>query len=258
MDRERISEEKAGKIAAALEEHCRFLAYVRVNALLHDCDKSFAQFLLWSLKHSEAPGYDEHHKSTEPGEVSLKREEYLHYWRNAVARTAEDLNDSEYISFPAPSCYATYLDEKGKEKYQITQEQTVPCHSIYDFFTYHHDWPNCIEQAKASTALFLFISGVAGIDGNDTGYESEMEAGSKNGYSGHHSPDTAQDNIVLISTPFGFERPVDLGCAEAACHLTEEIQNVVTALRQDKQPMQAAARLEKKLEQPFLNTVIRT
>ena len=49
MSSERISDEKAADIERALEEHGRFLAYVRVNALLHDCDKSFADFLLWSL-----------------------------------------------------------------------------------------------------------------------------------------------------------------------------------------------------------------
>ncbi len=249
------------QISAALEKHCRFFAYVRVNALLHDCDKSFAQFLLWSLlpgKERPAPQYDEHHKSKEPGVASLKREEYLQYWQqHSVTRTAGDLRDSECIPFPSPSCYASYFDQENNGPFYIIQKNTIHCHSIYDFLVYHHDRPDCIEQAGCSSALFLFISGVAGIDGNDTGYESEMEAAVKS-YSGHHTPETVQDNIVLISTPFGFEKSVDLGCAETACHFTEEINNVVAALRQDKQPMQAAAALERKLEQPFRNTVIRT
>ncbi|CAK8719087.1 hypothetical protein GMJAKD_08360 [Candidatus Electrothrix aarhusensis] len=40
MSSERISDEKAADIEKALKKHCRFLAYVRVNALLHDCDKT--------------------------------------------------------------------------------------------------------------------------------------------------------------------------------------------------------------------------
>jgi hypothetical protein len=257
-------------ISEALEKHCRFLAYVRVNALLHDCDKSFADFLLWSLlpqkRRSDVPNYDEHNKSKEPGEASLKREDYLQYWQSVVAGTTEDLDAAASIPFPAPSCYAAYLDEKGKEKYHITQEQTIPCHSIYDFFTYHHDWPNCIDQAKASTALFLFISGVAGIDGNDTGYETEMEAHQQKqrennktfNYNGHHVPDTTDKKIVLISTPFGFERDVALKCAETACHFSQEIGEVAFALRDDKQPMSIVAQLEEKIEQPFRDTIIRT
>ncbi|MCI5222900.1 MAG: hypothetical protein D3924_09565, partial [Candidatus Electrothrix sp. AR4] len=260
MNENRISKEKAGEIKKALEKHSRFLAYVRVNALLHDCDKSFAQFLLWSLlpgkERPDVPQYDKHNKSKEPGKASVKRKEYLQYWQNSVANTLEDIHNSVNIPFPASSCYAAYFDQDKNGPFYIIQDKTVPPYSIYDFLVYHHDRPDCIEQVKASTALFLFISGVSGIDGNDTGYETEMEAARK--YSGHHTPETAQDNIVLISTPFGFEREADLGCAETACHFTKEINNVVAVLRHNNQPMHAVARFEEKLKQPFCNTVIRT
>lgn len=269
MSKDRISE--------ALEQHCRFLAYVRVNALLHDCDKSFASFLRWSLlpqeRRSDVPDYKEHHKSHVQGKASVKRKEYLQNWQNSVAKTMEDITDDAAVPFPVSSCYAFYFGEK-EEKFCIIQDRTVLCHSIYDFFTYHHDWPNCIEQADGSTALFLFISGVGGLDGEDTGYETEtekhrqdqfnsrQEKDNKNkkplNYNGHHSPDTTNADIVLISTPFGFERSVNLRCAESACCFAEEIKNVVAALRQNNQPMQEAAQLEEKVKQPFGDTIIRT
>jgi hypothetical protein len=100
------------QISAALEKHCRFLAYVRVNALLHDCDKSFADFLLWSLlpkeRRSEVRNYNEHNKSDVLGKASVKRKEYLQYWQNAVIKTAEDLNDTATIPFPSPCYYLSY------------------------------------------------------------------------------------------------------------------------------------------------------
>ena len=133
MSSERISDEKVADIEKALKEHCRFLAYVRVNALLHDCDKSFAQFLLWSLlpnkKRPDVPQYDEHNKSKEPGKASVKRKEYLQYWQNSVIRTAEDLNDDVYIPFPVASCYVAYSDDKNNT-FTIAQEKTTPCRSI--------------------------------------------------------------------------------------------------------------------------------
>ena len=68
MSSERISDEKAADIEKALKKHCRFLAYVRVNALLHDCDKLTSGFLRWSpisnkekkkFPKEEYPGHDE-------------------------------------------------------------------------------------------------------------------------------------------------------------------------------------------------------
>ncbi|MCI5124870.1 MAG: hypothetical protein D3925_10435, partial [Candidatus Electrothrix sp. AR5] len=63
MSSERISDEKAADIEKALKKHSRFLAYVRVNALLHDCDKATAEFLRWSLdknsvSQEEYPGHN--------------------------------------------------------------------------------------------------------------------------------------------------------------------------------------------------------
>lgn len=250
------------RISAALEKHCRFLAYVRVNALLHDCDKSFAQFLLWSLlpsKERPAPQYDEHHKSKERGKASLKRKEYLQYWQNSVVKTTEDITDDAAILFPTSSCCAFYMDEK-EEKFCILQDRTVLCHSIYDFFTYHHDWPNCIEQADGSTALFLFISGVGGLDGNDTGYETEMQLLKKDrSYHGHHSPDTIKDNTILISTPFGFERLGDMKDAERELlNIKDKLGKVVASLRNGNQPMETVAEFEADIGKPFRKTIIRT
>ncbi|XCN71302.1 MAG: hypothetical protein Q3M24_13375 [Candidatus Electrothrix aestuarii] len=256
-----MSRNRAEDIEQALEKHSRFLAYVRVNALLHDCDKSFSQYLLWSLlpkeKRAEVPDYTDHHASNVPGKASVKRKEYRQHWCDTILGTEEDFKAAPAILFPAPSCYAAYLDKRKKERLHIALEQTTPCHSIYDFFTFHHDAPHCIQEAGEATALFLFISGVAGIDGNDTRYETEMEAAGDN-YSGHHAPNTAADKTVLISTPFGFEKALPLQSAETGCRFAEDIKKLIAALEKNNNPMQATALLERKIEQPFRATIIRT
>ena len=54
-------------IPAALYKHRAFLAYVKVNALLHDADKAGEDFLIWSLTKKSPNGYpghnvDRHHR----------------------------------------------------------------------------------------------------------------------------------------------------------------------------------------------------
>uniref|UniRef100_UPI004055EE8F hypothetical protein n=1 Tax=Candidatus Electrothrix sp. TaxID=2170559 RepID=UPI004055EE8F len=73
MNREQISEKKAGKIKAALKEHSRFLAYVRVNALLHDGDKVTSEFLRWSMDKNSVP------KEEYPGHETSSPEERLNF-----------------------------------------------------------------------------------------------------------------------------------------------------------------------------------
>ncbi|CAK8712725.1 hypothetical protein GCAAIG_02040 [Candidatus Electronema halotolerans] len=61
------------QISAALEQHCRFLAYVRVNALLHDGDKVTSEFLRWSMDKKSVP------KEEYPGHETSSPEERLNF-----------------------------------------------------------------------------------------------------------------------------------------------------------------------------------
>jgi len=278
MSSERISDEKAADIEKALKKHCRFLAYVRVNALLHDCDKSFAQFLLWSLVEkltkdikAERPTPDKYERhnlpAKDPRRSSELRSEYVNHWKEHVVKTEEDFDPAKYIPFPVPYYFLSYsysYEIKEKKKKITVRENSVAKNktregcSLYDFAVYHHD-PTYLLEEDAPTALLLFTSGSGGIDGKDTGYETEMQSVKERGYHGHHSPDTTRKNTVLISTPFGFEQPVDIKSAEQKLPgIKEKLKKLVAALQDDNHPMEATAELEKNLELPFRESIIRT
>ncbi len=278
MSSERISDEKAADIENALKEHSRFLAYVRVNALLHDCDKATSEFLLWSLVENltkdikaERPTpdkYERHNLPTkDPRRSSELRSEYVNHWKEHVAKTKKDFDPDEYIPFPTPYYFLSYsysyeIKEKKKKitvrKNSVAKNKTREGCSLYDFAIYHHD-PTYLLEEDAPTALLLFTSGSGGIDGKDTGYETEMQSVKERGYHGHHSPDTTLKNTVLISTPFGFERPVDIKSAEQKLTgIKEKLKKLVAALQDDTHPMEATAELEKNLEPPFRESIIRT
>ena len=137
MSSERISDEKAEEIKAALERHSRFLAYVRVNALLHDCDKATSEFLLWSLVENltkdikaERPTpdkYERHNLPTkDPRRSSELRSEYVNHWKEHVAKTKKDFNTCRIhpISYALLfSFLQLFLPDKREKKENNRQEK---------------------------------------------------------------------------------------------------------------------------------------
>jgi hypothetical protein len=134
-------------------------------------------------------------------------------------------------------------------------QKAKPGRSLFDFYLWHHS-PNIELKSTAPTVLLLFTAGTAGVDGIDTGYETESEKIKVGAW--HHEPRTIETDTFLISTPFGFERDSGISAAEEACTVKENINSLATVLKQKAEPLAVLHELERKVEADFSHSIIRT
>ena len=241
-------------IEQALQDHRPFFSSIRINAFFHDLDKVFADFLRWSLAGGAKTvgdylGHSPKKKET-AGQSWPIREKYAITWK---AFFQPNIHQGDEITFPVPAIYLSYLDQAGNHYHLSGASRSG--NSWYDFAIYHHDRSDfLIENAPA--ALLLFTAGTAGVDGLDTQYETESKyhthKNKNERYRGHHVPETLDYNKVLIATPFGYEREVDIDAAE------KHVSDISYKLQKISDCMDRAEEIIKSLQPSFQKTIIRT
>lgn len=121
--------------------------------------------------------------------------------------------------------------------------------SFYDFYAWHHS-PNfrLKTYSHAATALLLFSSGTANIDGLDTKYETET---TEKGALEHHRPDVTSEKSILIANPFGYERKVRWDKAQRLLKESRAISHFIDSRKKQDNPVAHALALQEAIRQPF-------